>query len=138
MKRVHQGATQYITKLHILIVSLQIFCKRLISRFYFLLGGTLTKCQDQRERAVQNSVPGSFIPRCKEDGNFEEIQCQGSVCYCVDDDGNEVFGTKTNLPDSPNCFVAMPKQLGKITVFTYIVRNPNQDTDLRFQASELV
>ncbi|XP_022806051.1 uncharacterized protein LOC111343164 [Stylophora pistillata] len=67
-----------------------------------------TKCQDQRERALQNGVIGSFIPKCTEDGSFEKIQCHGSVCYCVDKDGNEISGTKTSLPDTPNCLVPKP------------------------------
>ena len=72
-----------------------------------------TKCQDQRERALQNGVIGSFIPRCTEDGSFEKIQCHGSVCYCVDKDGNEISGTKTSLPDTPNCLVPKPTDEGR-------------------------
>ena len=77
------------------------------------LGGRLTRCQDQRERALQNRAPGRFIPRCKEDGSFEEIQCQGSFCYCVDKDGNEIYGTKTYRPDTPNCLVPIPEEVSK-------------------------
>lgn len=77
------------------------------------IGEQLTKCQEQRERALQNRAPGSFIPRCAQDGSFENIQCQGFVCYCVDKDGNEISGTKTTLPDTPNCLVPRPKDDGK-------------------------
>lgn len=77
------------------------------------LDDRLTKCQDQRQRALENRAPGSFIPRCKEDGGFEEIQCQGSVCYCVDKDGNEIYGTKTSRPGTPNCLVPKPEEGGE-------------------------
>ncbi|XP_078355343.1 equistatin-like, partial [Oculina patagonica] len=72
-------------------------------------GDRLTKCQEQRERSLQNRAPGSFIPQCTEDGSFENIQCQGSVCFCVDKDGNEISGTKTTRPGTPNCLVPRPK-----------------------------
>lgn len=46
-----------------------------------------------------NSLPpiGSFVPQCKENGDFEEKQCWGSIgyCWCVDQDGQEIPGTKT-------------------------------------------
>ena len=46
---------------------------------------------------------GAFVPKCKENGEFEEKQCWGSTgyCWCVDEDGNEIPGTK--IRGSPEC-----------------------------------
>lgn len=96
---------------------MQLLEKAEFSVMLHTLGGRLTKCQDQRDRALQNRAPGRFIPRCKEDGSFEEIQCQGSFCYCVDKDGNEIYGTKTYRPDTPNCLVPIPEEVGRILYF---------------------
>ena len=63
-----------------------------------------TKCQREYLSATKNSAPGRFVPRCKLDGSYADVQCRGSVCYCVDKDGNEIIGTKTPLASGkPNC-----------------------------------
>ena len=37
-------------------------------------------------------MPGAFVPSCKDDGTYEEKQCDGSTghCWCVDDNGKEI------------------------------------------------
>ena len=56
---------------------------------------TLTKC----ERHVQkNLIDGSqFVPSCKRDGTYEDVQCDGSSaeCWCVDRDGKELPQTRS-------------------------------------------
>lgn len=56
---------------------------------------TLTDC----ERQVQNSlIDGSqFVPRCKRDGTYEDVQCDASSaeCWCVDKDGKELPQTRS-------------------------------------------
>lgn len=39
-----------------------------------------------------NPPSWSWVPKCKEDGGYEPIQCRGSdnTCWCVDTAGNEV------------------------------------------------
>ena len=58
----------------------------------------LTKC----ERHVQKSlVDGSqFVPRCKRDGTYEDVQCDGSSaeCWCVNKDGKELLQTRSKDP----------------------------------------
>jgi len=48
--------------------------------------------------ALKNNkpMPGAFVPSCKEDGTYDEKQCDGSTghCWCVDEDGKEINGTK--------------------------------------------
>lgn len=45
----------------------------------------------------------SLVAECKENGDFKEIQCQGSQCYCVNKDGREVQGTRTSNGKKPKC-----------------------------------
>ena len=44
------------------------------------------------------------LPTCDEAGQFNEIQCSSSTeaCWCVDHDGNEVVGTRTESAN-PKC-----------------------------------
>lgn len=60
---------------------------------------SLTQCQKQLQEAINlPSDPERFVPRCKFDGGYEEVQCQNStgLCWCVDQDGNEMSSTATN------------------------------------------
>lgn len=57
-----------------------------------------TKCQKEYLAATKNPVPGRFVPRCDLDGSYADVQCSGSVCYCVDKEtGGEVTGTRTSI-----------------------------------------
>ena len=60
----------------------------------------MTSCQRRYREAPLQSLQGIFVPRCKLDGRYEEVQCQGSSgeCWCVDQDGKELPGTKTTKP----------------------------------------
>ncbi|KAL9548120.1 hypothetical protein MBANPS3_005843 [Mucor bainieri] len=45
--------------------------------------GSLTKCQVEREQAINLHVIGNFIPQCQPDGSYRPRQCYGSTGYCV-------------------------------------------------------
>lgn len=47
--------------------------------------------------------PGRYIPQCKADGSFEEVQCHPSTgyCWCVNTQGWEIKGTKVR--GRPTC-----------------------------------
>ena len=64
----------------------------------FLTGHGLTLCQLLHEKAVTNSSEEIYIPQCKRNGNFEDVQCHGlsKECWCVNQEGQEVTGTRTN------------------------------------------
>ena len=34
------------------------------------------------------------VPTCKENGDFEEVQCVNGECYCADESGAEISGTR--------------------------------------------
>ena len=52
---------------------------------------------------MNNPSPDNFVPNCKPNGDFEDVQCMGMSCYCVDGNGNEIQGTRTSRPSRPNC-----------------------------------
>ena len=58
------------------------------------------------KRANTKTMLGAFVPTCKDDGTYEEKQCHASTghCWCVDDNGKEVEGTKKAPGEGePNC-----------------------------------
>ena len=46
---------------------------------------------------MENYNIGRFVPQCKPDGRYEEVQCGAGweYCWCVDSTGMELTGTKT-------------------------------------------
>jgi len=78
-----------------------------------------SECQIRRNAVVQASENDLkfalsrvdvHVMKCTEFGQFDEIQCWPwfGTCWCVDQDGNEVAGTKTNS-SRPKC----PKPISK-------------------------
>ncbi|CAH2045911.1 unnamed protein product, partial [Iphiclides podalirius] len=69
-----------------------------------------TACQQRRALALHTAAESgsppswTWIPECKEDGTYERIQCRGSekICWCVDDVGNEIAGTRSKNA-TPTC-----------------------------------
>ena len=64
----------------------------------------LTRCQLMQLLFV--SVPGDFfVPECKADGRFEEVQCwkTKNYCFCVNDNGTEIPGTRLYGAKQPTC-----------------------------------
>uniref|UniRef100_A0A0K0DLK1 Thyroglobulin type-1 domain-containing protein n=1 Tax=Angiostrongylus cantonensis TaxID=6313 RepID=A0A0K0DLK1_ANGCA len=41
--------------------------------------------------------------QCRADGSFEEIQCDADYCWCVNESGLEVEGTRSSEDTLPNC-----------------------------------
>ena len=64
-------------------------------------------------------MPGRYIPQCKDDGSFEEVQCHPSTgyCWCVDTEGWEIEGTK--IRGMPSCKKSTEYVLLKF-IFMYI------------------
>ncbi|XP_050987427.1 thyroglobulin isoform X2 [Labeo rohita] len=57
----------------------------------------LTSCQLQRQRALQTEGI-TLVPVCLDSGEFEPVQCDASrsQCWCVDQEGMEIYGTRQN------------------------------------------
>ncbi|VDK62800.1 unnamed protein product [Onchocerca ochengi] len=55
-------------------------------------------------RLPGKTLINGYVPKCTIDGQFENIQCDDSFCWCVDEKGIEIFGTKTARKiGQPNC-----------------------------------
>ncbi|XP_037656789.1 HLA class II histocompatibility antigen gamma chain isoform X1 [Choloepus didactylus] len=56
----------------------------------------LTKCQEEVSR-IPAIHPGTFSPKCDENGNYLPLQCYGSIgyCWCVFPNGTEVPHTRS-------------------------------------------
>ncbi|KAM4581065.1 thyroglobulin [Odontesthes bonariensis] len=69
---------------------------------YQLESETLSRCEVLRGVAVARQQ--GDIPHCSEDGRFRSVQCSGrsQECWCVDAEGQEVAGTRTNS-SAPHC-----------------------------------
>lgn len=68
-----------------------------LTKSFVCLGGTVTSCQRKYREAPLQYLRRFLVLRCKLDGQYEEVQCQGSTgqCWCVDQDGKELSGTRT-------------------------------------------
>uniref|UniRef100_A0A158Q7V6 Thyroglobulin type-1 domain-containing protein n=1 Tax=Elaeophora elaphi TaxID=1147741 RepID=A0A158Q7V6_9BILA len=55
-------------------------------------------------RLPEKTLGRGYVPKCAVDGQFENIQCDDDFCWCVDEKGIEIIGTKTaRKTGSPNC-----------------------------------
>ncbi|XP_034466617.1 thyroglobulin isoform X2 [Hippoglossus hippoglossus] len=43
-----------------------------------------------------NDAAAVFVPTCTSSGGFQEVQCQGGDCWCVDPQGQEVTASRTS------------------------------------------
>ncbi|CAH2285956.1 Hypothetical predicted protein [Pelobates cultripes] len=55
----------------------------------------------QSKNCEKRNLDG-FVPTCTEDGRFNEIQCSKSECWCVDYQGKEIEGSRTQ-DKQPRC-----------------------------------
>ena len=70
---------------------------------------TESTCLEKYRQAMENYNIGRFVPQCKPDGRYEEVQCGAGwdYCWCVDSTGTELSGTK--IKGWPQC--------GKINIY---------------------
>ena len=108
---------------------------------HFLLTSDVqpTVCQYQYELQSASSALGVFIPRCKPDGSYDDVQCRGSVCFCADRRGHELQGSRVSIGEgSPQC--ATP---GEVTLLCRrvksfrIIRLGHNFDDLRKRAARV-
>ncbi|XP_068586092.1 thyroglobulin [Cebidichthys violaceus] len=69
---------------------------------YQLESETLSRCE--LLRGVASAKQQGDVPHCAHDGRFRTVQCSGRSheCWCVDAEGQEVVGTRTN-DSAPHC-----------------------------------
>lgn len=94
------GSACKLTRLNLLQVTRWTLLYIYIQWSFFFSETSLTQCQKQLQEVINLPPdPDRFVPRCKFDGSFEEVQCHNStgLCWCVDRDGNELPSTATSL-----------------------------------------
>lgn len=62
-----------------------------------------TECRNHFKTALLRLLPGRFVPRCGADGSYDQTQCLGSICLCVDERGIAIPGTSEPRFIEPNC-----------------------------------
>ncbi|KAK6491239.1 thyroglobulin [Huso huso] len=50
--------------------------------------------QSAKAGVCDGDSSGTFVPQCSTNGEFEEVQCLGSECWCVDPQGKEIPGSR--------------------------------------------
>ena len=76
-------------------------------------------CLRQQLEARRSKHLGVFVPKCRPDEGYEEVQCHGAVCFCTDEDGEEIDGTRVPRNQTLNCSIAVRKPAGKETKFSH-------------------
>lgn len=63
------------------------------------------ECARDKAEYEKTKMVGKMFS-CSKNGNYEPIQCTGSVCYCVDENGKQVGdnGVPIGDTDSLNCW----------------------------------
>lgn len=67
---------------------------------------TETPCEIERKIAAQ--IEDTFTPKCKDNGDYEDVQCfehkgYGKQCWCVNEKGHEKKGTRAYGDEVPSC-----------------------------------
>lgn len=76
-----------------------------------------TPCLRRQFSARRNKRLGVFVPRCLPDGGYDKVQCHGSVCFCMDEEGEEVPGTRVYRYQALNCTGKLPLPTGNHSRF---------------------
>lgn len=64
-------------------------------------------CHEHKNKT--EAKPGAFIPKCKADGTYQQMQCHGSTgyCWCADENGKEIEDSKLRFKQ-PDCSPPAP------------------------------
>lgn len=94
--------------------------KRFLHVLFFLVDPAAnTACLRQQFLARRNKRLGVFVPRCLPDGRYDKVQCHGSVCFCMDEEGEEVPGTRVYRNQDLDCKGKFSLPTGNHSRFIY-------------------
>ena len=78
-------------------------------------------CLRHEIEARRNKRLGVFVPKCRPDGGYDEKQCHGSICFCMDQEGREMSGTRVYRQRPLNCSAVSQSPKGRNSFFLLLL-----------------
>ncbi|XP_077462107.1 uncharacterized protein nid2a isoform X4 [Stigmatopora argus] len=84
--------------------------------------------------------PQQYLPQCEPDGQFSPVQCYGETnyCWCVDQDGREVPGTRSNDVVKPACLPSVAPPIVLPPPRPDVTPPPNADVTLLYAQGQKI
>lgn len=109
---------------HVLFQELAQTCLLGYMQYFFPFLGKLSACRKRLLSWMKNSHRDKHFPWCRADGSFNPMQCYGSYCYCVNEKGIEMPGTKISTSmGRPVCTFTSRRESNRMTFFFSIVKD---------------
>ncbi|XP_075950721.1 nidogen-2 [Anarhichas minor] len=84
--------------------------------------------------------PQQYVPQCEPDGQFSPVQCYGETtyCWCVDQDGREVPGTRSHDVVKPACLPSAAPPTVRPLPRPDVTPPPNADITLLYAQGQKI
>uniref|UniRef100_A0A3B4U6N2 Nidogen 2 n=1 Tax=Seriola dumerili TaxID=41447 RepID=A0A3B4U6N2_SERDU len=84
--------------------------------------------------------PQQYVPQCETDGQFSPVQCYGETtyCWCVDQDGREVPGTRSHDVVKPACLPSVAPPTVRPLPRPVVTPPPNTDVTLLYAQGQKI
>uniref|UniRef100_A0A3B4WGN0 Nidogen 2 n=1 Tax=Seriola lalandi dorsalis TaxID=1841481 RepID=A0A3B4WGN0_SERLL len=84
--------------------------------------------------------PQQYVPQCETDGQFSPVQCYGETtyCWCVDQDGREVPGTRSHDVVKPACLPSVAPPTVRPLPRPVVTSPPNTDVTLLYAQGQKI
>ncbi|XP_041821737.1 nidogen-2 [Chelmon rostratus] len=84
--------------------------------------------------------PQQYVPQCEPDGQFSPVQCYGETtyCWCVDQDGREVPGTRSHDVVKPACLPSVAPPTVRPLPRPDVTPPPNTDITLLYAQGQKI
>ncbi|XP_035533460.1 LOW QUALITY PROTEIN: nidogen-2 [Morone saxatilis] len=84
--------------------------------------------------------PQQYMPQCDPDGQFRPVQCYGETtyCWCVDQDGREVSGTRSHDVVKPACLPSVAPPTVRPLPRPNVTPPPNTDVTLLYAQGQKI
>ncbi|XP_068447054.1 nidogen-2 [Clinocottus analis] len=84
--------------------------------------------------------PQQYVPQCESDGQFSPVQCYGETtyCWCVDEDGREVPGTRSHDVVKPACLPSAAPPTVRPLPRPDVTPPPNSDITLLYAQGQKI
>ncbi|XP_061571402.1 nidogen-2 [Cololabis saira] len=84
--------------------------------------------------------PQQYLPQCEPDGHFSPVQCYGETpyCWCVDQDGREIPGTRSYDVVKPACLSSVAPPTVRPLPRPDVTPPPNTDVTLLYAQGQKI